>query len=90
MSGYKVKRKAELGYSRVAGRNWNEKKLGLHNKQDMKNMVLHSLTKCANESVWEYESEWRKIDWRMAYLIDLDDPYVTLDNNFIESVWSIL
>ena len=37
-----------------------------------------------------FEKQWREMTERMAYEIDLDNPYITLDNNYIESVWWIL
>lgn len=89
MSGYKVKRKAGWDTHGLPVEIEVEKKLGLHNKQDIEKYGVAQFNEMCRQSVWEYESEWRKLTRRMAYLIDLDDPYVTLDNNFIESVWSI-
>ena len=45
--------------------------------------------KC-RESVFTYEGMWRDMTKRMGYLIDLDNPYITLDNNYIEAVWWIM
>lgn len=89
MSGYKVKRKAGWDTHGLPVEIEVEKKLGLHNKQDIEKYGVAEFNEMCRQSVWEYESEWRKLTRRMAYLIDLDDPYVTLNNDYIESVWSL-
>ncbi|WBW50481.1 isoleucine--tRNA ligase [Peptoniphilus equinus] len=89
MSGYKVTRKAGWDTHGLPVEIEVEKKLGLHNKQDIEKYGVAAFNEKCRESVWEYESEWRRITRRMAYLIDMDDPYVTLDNNYIESVWAL-
>ena len=90
MQGYKVNRKAGWDTHGLPVEIEVEKKLDLHNKQDIQKYGIAKFNEMCKESVFEYEKEWRNLTERMAYLIDLDDPYITLDNNYIESVWHIL
>ncbi|MBS6720552.1 MAG: isoleucine--tRNA ligase [Peptoniphilus harei] len=90
MLGYKVKRKAGWDTHGLPVEIEVEKKLGLHNKQDIESYGVEDFNKKCKESVFEYEKEWRTLTRRMGYLIDLDHPYITLENTYIESVWHIL
>lgn len=90
MLGYKVNRKAGWDTHGLPVEIEVEKKLGLHNKQDIEKYGIEKFNEKCKVSVFEYEKEWRDLTKRMGYLIDLDHPYVTLENNYIESVWNIL
>lgn len=90
MQGYVVKRKAGWDTHGLPVEIEVEKKLGLKDKHDIEKFGIAKFNKMCRESVFEYEKEWRTLTKRMAYLIDLDNPYITLDNNYIESVWHIL
>ncbi len=90
MLGYQVKRKAGWDTHGLPVEIEVEKKLDLHNKQDIESYGVEAFNKKCRESVFEYEKEWRTLTRRMGYLIDLDHPYITLENNYIESVWHIL
>ncbi|WP_422485352.1 isoleucine--tRNA ligase [Gudongella sp. DL1XJH-153] len=90
MQGYQVKRKAGWDTHGLPVEIEVEKKLNLKNKQDIENFGMEEFNTACRESVFTYEKLWREMTERMAYLIDLDDPYITLDNNYIESVWWIL
>ena len=90
MLGYQVKRKAGWDTHGLPVEIEVEKKLGLNNKQDIEKFGIAQFNKMCRESVFEYEKKWRELTKRMAYLIDLDNPYVTLENEYIESVWHIL
>jgi isoleucyl-tRNA synthetase len=90
MQGYKVERKAGWDTHGLPVEIEVEKRLKLTNKQDIEKYGIESFNKQCKESVFEYEAIWREQTKRMAYLIDLDNPYITLDNNYIESVWWIL
>ena len=90
MLGYQVKRKAGWDTHGLPVEIEVEKKLGLHNKQDIESYGVEAFNKKCKESVFEYEKEWRTLTRRMGYLIDLDHPYITLENDYIESVWHIL
>lgn len=90
MKGYKVKRKAGWDTHGLPVEIEVEKKLGLKNKQDIEKFGISKFNQICKDSVFEYEKEWREMTERMGYLIDMDDPYITLDNNYIETVWWIL
>ncbi|WMM25453.1 isoleucine--tRNA ligase [Tissierella sp. MB52-C2] len=90
MQGYQVKRKAGWDTHGLPVEIEVEKKLNLKNKHDIESYGLEAFNKQCKDSVFQYEKLWRDMTERMAYLIDLDNPYITLDNNYIESVWWIL
>jgi len=64
-----------------------EKKLNLNSKKDIEKYGIDKFIKQARESVFSYIKDWEKSTKELNYLIDLKNPYVTLDNNYIESVW---
>lgn len=90
MHGFQVKRKAGWDTHGLPVEIEVEKKLGIKDKTEIEEYGVESFNKKCKESVFEYESLWRDMTERMAYLIDLDDPYITLENKYIESVWYIL
>ncbi|MEG2193866.1 MAG: isoleucine--tRNA ligase, partial [Terrisporobacter sp.] len=90
MSGYQVKRKAGWDTHGLPVELQVEKQLGLTNKQQIEEYGIAEFNEKCRESVFTYESKWRNMTERMAYEVDLDNPYITLDNNYIESVWWIL
>lgn len=90
MQGYQVKRKAGWDTHGLPVEIEVEKQLKLNNKQDIEDYGIEKFNKKCKESVFKYESLWRDMTKRMAYEIDLDNPYITLDNDYIESVWWIL
>ncbi len=59
-------------------------------KQDIEKYGIREFNQKCKESVFTYEKQWREMTKRMGYLIDLDHPYITLDNDYIESGWWIL
>jgi isoleucyl-tRNA synthetase len=90
MSGYQVKRKAGWDTHGLPVEIEVEKQLGLSDKQAIESYGIDKFNEKCRESVFSYEKQWREMTRRMAYEIDLDNPYITLDNNYIESVWWIL
>ncbi len=90
MQGYKVKRKAGWDTHGLPVEIEVEKRLKMSGKQDIEKYGIKEFNEKCRESVFEYEGMWRSMSKRMGYLIDLDHPYITLDNNFIETGWWIL
>ncbi|GAA0707809.1 isoleucine--tRNA ligase [Paraclostridium ghonii] len=90
MNGYQVKRKAGWDTHGLPVEIQVEKELGLSDKQQIEAYGLDKFNQKCRESVFTFEKQWRDMTERMAYEIDLDNPYITLDNNYIESVWWIL
>ncbi len=90
MRGYQVKRKAGWDTHGLPVEIEVEKRLGLEDKQQIEAYGIAQFNEKCRASVFEYEDAWRTMSEKMAYLIDLDNPYITLDNDYIESVWWIL
>ncbi len=90
MQGYQVKRKAGWDTHGLPVEIEVEKQLKLNNKRDIEGYGIEKFNKKCKESVFKYEKLWQDMTKQMAYEIDLDDPYITLDNDYIESVWWIL
>ena len=90
MQGYRVLRKAGWDTHGLPVEIEVEKSLGMSGKQDIEKYGIKEFNEKCRSSVFSYEAMWREMTKRMAYFIDLDDPYITLDNNYIETVWWIL
>ncbi|MDO5096138.1 MAG: isoleucine--tRNA ligase [Peptostreptococcaceae bacterium] len=90
MQGYQVKRKAGWDTHGLPVEIEVEKRLGLKSKQEIEEYGIEEFNQKCRDSVFEYEGMWRDMTEKMGYLIDLDNPYITLDNNYIESLWWIL
>lgn len=90
MQGFQVKRKAGWDTHGLPVEIEVEKQLNLNNKTEIEDYGIGNFNQKCRESVFKYTDLWRKMTDRMAYLIDLDNPYITLDNNYVESVWWIL
>ncbi|HOB20325.1 MAG TPA: isoleucine--tRNA ligase, partial [Candidatus Atribacteria bacterium] len=90
MKGYRVDRKAGWDTHGLPVEIEVEKELGLNNKQEIEDYGIEKFNQKCRESVFKYERQWREMTKRMGYEIDLDNPYITLDNDYIETVWWIL
>ena len=90
MEGYRVKRKAGWDTHGLPVEIEVEKQLNLKNKQEIEEYGIEEFNKKCKESVFRYEKLWREMTVRMGYEIDMDDPYITLEDDYIESVWWIL
>lgn len=64
-----------------------EKQLGIDGKQEIEKYGIEPFIKKCKESVWKYANDWKNMSERLGYWVDMDNPYVTYDDNFIESVW---
>ena len=64
-----------------------EKSLGMDGKQDIEKYGIEPFIEKCKESVWKYTDEWRKMSERVGYWVDMDHPYVTYHDDYIESVW---
>ena len=67
-----------------------EKKLGFTGKQDIEKYGIEPFNKLCKETVWENETAFRKLTDEMGQFIDLDNRYITYDNDYIETEWWIL
>ncbi len=64
-----------------------EKSLGIDGKQQIESYGIEPFIKQCKQSVWKYKSEWEKMSDRVGYWADMENPYVTYDDNYIESEW---
>jgi isoleucyl-tRNA synthetase len=87
MQGYNVPRKAGWDCHGLPVEVQIEKKLKLNSKKDILKYGEAKFIKECRESVFSFIKDWDKSTERMGYWIDLDKPYKTLDNEYIESVW---
>lgn len=90
MQGYKVKRKGGWDTHGLPVEIEVEKKLNFNKKQEIEEYGIADFNEQCRESVFTYEKQWRDMTERMGYFVDMDNPYITLDNNYIETVWWIL
>lgn len=87
MKGYHVLRKAGWDTHGLPVELEVEKVLGIDGKQEIEKYGIEPFIKKCKESVWKYKGEWEKMSDRVGYWVDMDNPYVTYDDNYIESVW---
>ncbi len=87
MRGYRVPRKAGWDCHGLPVELEVEKELGISSKQEIEEYGIAEFNKRCRESVFEYVEEWNRLTERIGFWLDLDDPYVTLDDAYIESVW---
>ncbi|MDF2726343.1 MAG: isoleucine-tRNA ligase, partial [Paenibacillus sp.] len=90
MSGYRVVRKAGWDTHGLPVELGVEKQLGISGKQEIEKYGVAEFVEACKASVFEYERQWRELTEAIAYWTDMDHPYVTLTNDYIESVWHIL
>ena len=90
MEGYQVPRKAGWDTHGLPVEIEVEKQLNLFTKKDIEEYGIKEFNEKCRESVFKYEGMWREMSKRMGFLADMDNPYITLDNNYIETGWWIL
>jgi isoleucyl-tRNA synthetase len=90
MKGYQVNRKGGWDTHGLPIELQVEKELGI-TKEDIGDKIsVDDYNKACRETVMRYKNLWDDITVKMGYWVDLDDPYVTFENNYIESVWWLL
>lgn len=87
MKGYHVLRKAGWDTHGLPVELEVEKLLGIDGKQQIEKYGIEPFISKCKESVWKYKKEWEELSDRVAYWADMENPYVTYDNNYIESEW---
>ena len=95
MKGYQVHRKAgwdthglpvELGVEKELGIT----KADIDNHESPKYISVEDYNRKCRENVMMYTQEWRELTEKMGYFVDLDNPYITYDNKYIETLWWLL
>jgi len=87
MQGYRVERKAGWDTHGLPVEIEVEKSLGIKNKSEVATFGVEKYNQACRDSVFTYLDLWEKMTERMGYWIDLDSAYITLKNEYIESVW---
>lgn len=87
MKGYHVLRKAGWDTHGLPVELEVEKILGIDGKQEIEKYGIEPFIQKCKESVWKYKGEWEVMSDRVGYWADMEDPYITYDDNYIESVW---
>lgn len=87
LQGYRVYRKAGWDTHGLPVEIEVEKSLGIKHKSEVVEFGIEKYNQKCRESVFTYLDLWEKMTTRMGYWIDLKSAYITLDNNYIESVW---
>ncbi|MDE5990842.1 MAG: isoleucine--tRNA ligase, partial [Clostridia bacterium] len=87
MKGYYVARKAGWDTHGLPVELEVEKLLGIDGKPEIEKYGIEPFIKKCKESVWKYKGEWERMSDRVGYWVDMDNPYITYDDNYIESVW---
>lgn len=67
-----------------------EKELGFKSKKDIEKYSIAEFNKKCKESVWEHKKEFEDLTTRMGFWLDMENPYVTYESSYMESLWSIL
>lgn len=87
LKGFRVERKGGWDTHGLPVEIEIEKELGLEGRSQVEEYGLAEYNAKCRESVLKYKHLWDDLTSRMGYWVDLDDPYITFDNNYIESVW---
>ena len=90
MRGYRVDRKAGWDTHGLPVEIEVEKELGLEGRHQVEEYGIAKYNAACRESVLRYKDLWDRLTVRMGYWVDLEDPYVTFENDYIESVWNLL
>ncbi len=87
MRGYQVHRKAGWDTHGLPVEIEVEKQLGFKHKDEIVDFGVEKFNKLCRESVWKYKTEWEMMTEQMGYWVDLSRPYITFENEYIESIW---
>ena len=89
-TGYKVARRAGWDTHGLPVEIGVEKKLGIHKEDIGKKISIEEYNRTCRQEVMKYTSEWVNMTERIGYWVDMDDPYITYDNRYIETLWYLL
>ncbi len=87
MNGHYILRKAGWDTHGLPVEIEVEKELGLEDKQGVEEYGIKDFNEACKKCVFKYENVWVEMTKRIAFWLDMDDPYITLKNDYIESVW---
>ena len=87
MRGYQVHRKAGWDTHGLPVEIEVERKLEIKQKEEIEEYGIDRFNAECRKSVFEYKNVWKNLTTRMGYWVDMDSPYITCENDYIESVW---
>ena len=90
MQGYHVPRVAGWDTHGLPVEIEVEKELGLKSKKDIEAYGIAKFNQKCRESVWKYKEEWEKLTARVGFWLDFENPYITYEKNYIETLWWIV
>ncbi|MDX1627080.1 MAG: isoleucine--tRNA ligase [Fulvivirga sp.] len=90
LQGYQVKRKGGWDTHGLPVELQVEKELGITKEDIGKKISVEEYNARCRETVMKYKGEWDELTQRMGYWVDLDDPYVTFDREYMETLWHLL
>ena len=90
MTGHLVERKAGWDTHGLPVEVEVEKALGLDGKQEIEQYGVQRFIEQCRESVLKYEQDWKELTERIGFWVDMENPYITFHNDYIESVWWVL
>ncbi|TDJ60662.1 MAG: isoleucine--tRNA ligase [Proteobacteria bacterium] len=90
LKGFKVKRKAGWDTHGLPVEIEVEKELGLEGREQIEEFGIARFNRACKDSVVRYKKEWDDLTRRIGYWVDLDQPYITYETNYIESVWWLI
>ncbi|MDP6387944.1 MAG: isoleucine--tRNA ligase [Candidatus Pacebacteria bacterium] len=90
MRGFHVRRKAGWDTHGLPIELEVEKELGFKSKKEIEEYGIEKFNKKCKESAWKHINEWKKFTERIAFWLDHENPYITYEPEYIESVWSII
>ena len=89
-TGYKVRRRAGWDTHGLPVELGVEKMLGITKEDIGKSISVEDYNAACRKEVMKYTAEWRTLTERIGYWVDMDDPYITYDNRYIETLWWLL
>lgn len=90
LKGYRVNRKAGWDTHGLPVELGVEKELGITKEDIGKKISIEDYNKACREAVMKYTDIWNNLTVQMGYWVDMEDPYITYENKYIESVWYLL
>ena len=82
-----MSREGRLGVRTASGRARVEKEIGIEGKEEIEAYGVEPFIKKCRESVWRYKEVWEQFSGKVGFWADMEHPYITCDDNYIESEW---
>ncbi|PIO06895.1 isoleucine--tRNA ligase, partial [Candidatus Woesearchaeota archaeon CG08_land_8_20_14_0_20_43_7] len=90
MQGFRVKRRAGWDTHGLPVELEVEKALGISGKKEIEKYGIENFNKKCRESAWKYKKDWEELTSRIGFWLDMENPYITYEAGYIESLWKII